>query len=154
MSDAENVANKSSIIHGWGINEYSGAAVVGAVAIPLAIPVVLGAAGFSGAGIVAGSIASGIQATMGGVVASGSVFATLTSIGAGGLSTAGTIVAAGVGAGAGAGAVKIVKKWTRGSPGEVPPAAPPVEAKPADVASAPNPDDSASRDSPTKNANL
>ena len=81
-----------------------GAAIVGTVAI--AAPyVVLPAFGFGGGGVVAGTVAAGWQATIGNVAA-GSLFATLQSAGAAGLSW-GTTAAVGatasaVGAAAGA----------------------------------------------------
>ena len=61
----------------------------------VAAPVVLGAAGFTSAGIAAGSLGSSMMsasaiANGGGVVTGGSV-ATLQSVGAGGLDAAGTV---------------------------------------------------------------
>ncbi|KAK3935436.1 hypothetical protein QBC46DRAFT_413049 [Diplogelasinospora grovesii] len=68
------------------------------VAAPmLVVAPVLGAFGFSSGGVVAGSIAAGIQSAIGNVAA-GSGFATLTSAGMGGY---GTVVAAGAAQGAG-----------------------------------------------------
>ncbi|XP_037037710.1 uncharacterized protein LOC119075378 isoform X1 [Bradysia coprophila] len=68
-----------------------GASVVGASALAVvAAPVAIAAAGFGSAGVVAGSIAASWQATMGGYVAASSIFATLQSVGAIGLSTAAT----------------------------------------------------------------
>ena len=59
--------------------------IVGIItAIYIGAPVVLIAAGFSAAGIVAGSIAAGIQSFIGSVAA-GSTFAALQSTGAAGI---------------------------------------------------------------------
>ncbi|KNZ79983.1 hypothetical protein J132_08299 [Termitomyces sp. J132] len=59
------------------------AAVVGAVVTPFAAAPVLGLVGFSAAGPVAGTLAAGVQAGMGNVVA-GSAFALAQSIAMGG----------------------------------------------------------------------
>ncbi|XP_053254779.1 interferon alpha-inducible protein 27-like protein 2A isoform X2 [Podarcis raffonei] len=60
----------------------------------VAVPVALGAAGFTGAGIAAGSLAAKMMSAAaianGGGVAAGSVVAALQSVGAAGLSTATT----------------------------------------------------------------
>ncbi|XP_065283724.1 uncharacterized protein [Dermacentor albipictus] len=68
---------------------------VGAVAV-LAAPLALAAAGFSSTGVVAGSAAAAYQATLGGYIAQGSLFALCQSWGAAGLTaTAQAGVAAG-----------------------------------------------------------
>ena len=76
-----------------------------------AAPAVLGVVGFGSGGVVASSIAAGIQSTIGNVAA-GSFFAVLQSVGAAGLGTAGmaAVGAAGAAAGAtvGAGATAII----------------------------------------------
>lgn len=67
--------------------------IVLTVAAPLALPLI----GFAKAGVVAGSIAAGIQSTIGNVAA-GSVFAALQSVGATGavgIATKTVVVAAG-----------------------------------------------------------
>ncbi|KAJ7712960.1 hypothetical protein B0H16DRAFT_1811710 [Mycena metata] len=82
------------------------AAAVGlAITAPIAGPIVLvgalNAVGFGAGGVVAGSIAAGIQSAFyGGAVASGSLFAIAQSIGAGGaaLAAVGPAVSAGAGA--------------------------------------------------------
>jgi len=79
------------------------AAVVGAVAVPVAAPIVISAPGFGSAGVAVGSLAAWAQGTFyGGAVASGSVFATLQSIGAAGFSVVGVsgLVAGGASVGA------------------------------------------------------
>ncbi|XP_044527447.1 interferon alpha-inducible protein 27-like protein 2A [Gracilinanus agilis] len=67
----------------------SGALIGGGLAL-VSVPVVLGTAGFTGAGIAAGSLAAKMMATAavanGGGIASGSLVAVLQSVGAGGLS--------------------------------------------------------------------
>ncbi|XP_037359893.1 interferon alpha-inducible protein 27-like protein 2A isoform X3 [Talpa occidentalis] len=64
--------------------------VIGGVAAVVAAPVVLGAVGFTGAGIAAGSVAAKMMSAAaianGGGVAAGSLVATLQSAGAAGLS--------------------------------------------------------------------
>ncbi|KAG0380332.1 hypothetical protein BGX24_008898 [Mortierella sp. AD032] len=70
------------------------AIITGAIAAPVAVPLVVGAMGFGAGGIVAGSWAASIMASYGGAVASGSVCAVLQSVGVVGLSTSGTILAA------------------------------------------------------------
>lgn len=77
-------------------------AVVGAVALPLAIPAAVGALGFGSGGIIAGSWAASFMASYGGAVTAGSACAVLQSIGAAGL--AGTGIATAVAGGAAAGA--------------------------------------------------
>ncbi|XP_048449021.1 interferon alpha-inducible protein 27, mitochondrial-like isoform X1 [Rhincodon typus] len=77
----------------------------GAVAAVVATPVVVAAAGFTGAGIAAGSLAAQMMSAAavanGGGVAAGGVVATLQSIGTAGLSAYGTAVVGSVGAAAG-----------------------------------------------------
>ena len=69
----------------------------------VATPVILGAIGFTGAGIAAGSVAAYIQsAVYGGSVASGSVFALLQSAGAAGIATASNTAIGGILGGIGA----------------------------------------------------
>ncbi|PFX17698.1 interferon alpha-inducible protein 27-like protein 1 [Stylophora pistillata] len=71
---------------GWCWGEYVTAGVIGGVAAMIAAPFLLPAAGFTTAGVAAGSVAAGIQsAVYGGTVTAGSVFATLQSAGAAGL---------------------------------------------------------------------
>ena len=66
-----------------------------------AVPVVLGAMGFTGAGIAASSLAAKMMSAAaianGGGVAAGSLVATLQSVGAAGLSTASNILLASTG---------------------------------------------------------
>ena len=82
----------------------AGTAVLGGTVCIFAAPVVLGAVGFGSGGVVATSIAAGIQSTIGNVAA-GSAFAALQSVGAAGLGTAGTAAVGAAGAAAaGAGA--------------------------------------------------
>ncbi|XP_035249528.1 interferon alpha-inducible protein 27-like protein 2A isoform X4 [Anguilla anguilla] len=76
-----------------------GTAIVGA-------PLVVGALGFTGAGVAAGSVASWAMSAAavanGGGVAAGTAVAVLQSVGAAGLSGAATTVVGAVGAAAGA----------------------------------------------------
>ena len=66
----------------------------------VAAPLALGAAGFTGAGVAAGSIAASIQsAVYGGFVASGSLFALAQSAGAAGIGAAGNAAIGGITAG-------------------------------------------------------
>merc|ERR1711902_12252 len=74
---------------------------VAVVAAPVVVPAALGAAGFTSAGIAAGSAGASMMSTYGGAVGTGSVLATAQSIGAAGLGTAGTVVAGASGYGAG-----------------------------------------------------
>mmetsp|Transcript_70462 Transcript_70462/g.82097 ORF Transcript_70462/g.82097 Transcript_70462/m.82097 type:complete len:138 (-) Transcript_70462:224-637(-) len=67
---------------------------------PVILTSIVAGLGFSAGGIVAGSTAAGMMASVGNVAA-GSTVAVLQSIGAAGLSTAGTVVAGGTGAAAG-----------------------------------------------------
>ncbi|XP_074516834.1 interferon alpha-inducible protein 27-like protein 1 isoform X3 [Sebastes fasciatus] len=77
----------------------------GAVAGVIGAPFVLGAIGFTSAGIAASSIAAGMMSSAavanGGAVAAGSTVAVLQALGAGGLTAAATAAAAGAGAGVG-----------------------------------------------------
>jgi len=84
---------------GW---EGAAIAVVGAAAgvalAPVAAPVMLGAVGFGSSGVIGGSIAAGIQAGAGPIVA-GSLFATAQSVAAGGaIPLAGSALSGAVGA--------------------------------------------------------
>ncbi|KAH7945797.1 hypothetical protein HPB49_015707 [Dermacentor silvarum] len=74
------------------------AAVVGAAGALVVAPAALAAVGFGAAGVTVGSMAAAAQATMGGFVAKGSVFALCQSWGAAGI----PIVAKGAVATAGA----------------------------------------------------
>ena len=77
-------------------------AAVGAGTV-LVFPVILGAVGFTGAGVAAGSVAASIQsAVYGGSVASGSVFALLQSAGTASIATAGNTAIGGILGGIGA----------------------------------------------------
>jgi hypothetical protein len=58
-------------------------AVVGVVAAPVVVPIALGTVGFSSTGVIGGSIAAGLQASTGNVVA-GSAFAACQSMAMGG----------------------------------------------------------------------
>lgn len=90
---------------GWGVSGILAGAAVG-VGVVAAAPVVLTAAGFTSAGIAAGSYATGMMsaaaAANGGAVAAGSTVAVLQSVGAAGLAagTKAAIVGAGIAAGA------------------------------------------------------
>ncbi|XP_032201033.1 interferon alpha-inducible protein 27-like protein 2 [Mustela erminea] len=96
-------------------------AVVGGVLAVAAVPTVLGAVGFTGAGIAASSLAAKMMSAAavanGGGVAAGSLVATLQSVGAAGLSTSSNILLGSVGSAFGA--------WLAGSkkgPSSSPPA--------------------------------
>lgn len=67
----------------------------------VAAPVALAAAGFTSSGVAAGSMAAAYQATLGGVIAKGSVFAALQSFGAAGLPAMAQATTAVAGAGVG-----------------------------------------------------
>ncbi|KAJ7365916.1 Interferon-induced 6-16 [Desmophyllum pertusum] len=84
---------------GWSWTDMALAGVVGTVAV-VAAPAVLTAAGFTSAGVAAGSFAAAAQSTYGGYVASGSLFAASQSAGVVGigLKTATTIFAVAGGA--------------------------------------------------------
>jgi hypothetical protein len=91
------------------IIQHLGAAIVGVYYAVAGVPAVLGAVGFTGAGITAGSIASSMMSAFatasGGGVAAGGIVATLQSIGAAGLGSAGTAVVGVAGAAIGAVAI-------------------------------------------------
>lgn len=91
--------NKMDLLWGIGVAAATGAGLF------VAAPAVLAAAGFTGAGIAAGSIAAGLQAGIGNVVA-GSAFAALQSAGVTGVVSATTGAAASVAAGAVAAAMR------------------------------------------------
>merc|ERR1711860_25014 len=74
---------------------------VAVVVAPVVVPAALGAAGFTSAGIAAGSAGASLMSTYGGAVGAGSAVATAQSIGAAGLGTAGTVIAGAFGYGAG-----------------------------------------------------
>ncbi|XP_040112517.1 interferon alpha-inducible protein 27-like protein 2 [Oryx dammah] len=82
------------------------AAVIGGALAVAAVPVVLGAMGFTGAGIAASSIAAKMMSAAavanGGGVAAGSLVATLQSVGAAGLSTSSNILLGSAGSAIGA----------------------------------------------------
>lgn len=79
----------------------AGLAVTGGVVAVGAVPVVLGAMGFTGAGIAASSLAAKMMSAAaianGGGIAAGSLVATLQSVGAAGLSTASNVLLASTG---------------------------------------------------------
>ncbi|XP_029092015.1 LOW QUALITY PROTEIN: interferon alpha-inducible protein 27-like protein 2A [Monodon monoceros] len=87
------------------IKRAAAAAIGGALAVG-AVPVVLGAVGFTGAGITASSLAAKMMSAAamanGGGVAAGSLVATLQSVGAAGLSTSSNILLGSVGSAFGA----------------------------------------------------
>ncbi|KAJ8792193.1 hypothetical protein J1605_020044 [Eschrichtius robustus] len=82
------------------------AAVIGGALAVGAVPVVLGAMGFTGAGIAASSIAAKMMSSAaianGGGVAAGSLVATLQSVGAAGLSMSSNIILGSAGSALGA----------------------------------------------------
>jgi len=94
-----------------------------AAAAVAAVPVVLGAVGFTGAGIAASSLAAKMMSAAavanGGGVAAGSLVATLQSVGAAGLSTSSNILLGSVGAAFG-GWLGSSKKSTSSPPPEEP----------------------------------
>ncbi len=75
-----------------------GTAVAGGTVAVVAAPLVIGAIGFSSAGIVAGSWGAWMMSTLAPTVVGG-VVATLQSVGAAGLGIAGTTVVAATGTG-------------------------------------------------------
>ena len=82
---------------------YFAAKVVGGAALLVAAPyVLLPVLGFGSGGVAAGSLAAGVQATIGNVAA-GSMFAALQSAGAAGVSWLTTAAVAAAGAAGGAG---------------------------------------------------
>lgn len=97
----------------WDPLTTGAAVVVGAIALPVAIPVVIGAAGFGAGGIVAGSWAASLMASYGGTVVAGSACAVLQSVGAAGVGVAGTTLAGVVG-GAAAGAAVVGASGAKG----------------------------------------
>ncbi len=88
--------------------------MAGAIAAPLAVPALLGAAGFTSAGIAANSLAaswmSSVAIANGGGVAAGSAVAVLQAAGAGGLGAGATAALSSAGATALAGAGHLAKK--------------------------------------------
>uniref|UniRef100_A0A8C3WQX6 Interferon alpha inducible protein 27 like 2 n=1 Tax=Catagonus wagneri TaxID=51154 RepID=A0A8C3WQX6_9CETA len=100
------------------------AAAVGGAVTVCAVPALLGALGFTGAGIAASSLAAKMMSAAavanGGGVAAGSLVATLQSVGAAGLSTSSNILLGSVGSAFGA--------WLVGAR-EAPPSPPPAEPK-------------------------
>ncbi|XP_075530376.1 uncharacterized protein LOC142563671 isoform X2 [Dermacentor variabilis] len=104
-SEAKDKLKTAGIVAGVAVG-------LGAAAV-LAAPVALAAVGFSSTGVVAGSTAAAYQATLGGYIAQGSVFALCQSWGAAGLTaTAQAGVAAG-GASIGAAASSVGLWWKR-----------------------------------------
>ncbi|KAI1746473.1 hypothetical protein F4782DRAFT_536438 [Xylaria castorea] len=100
------VADAGRKAAGWAAANPGKTAAMAAGAVLIAAPMaamapVLGAAGFGANGIVAGSVAAGVQSSIGSVGA-GSLFATLTSAGAGGSGVAAASIGAQVVAGVGA----------------------------------------------------
>ena len=85
----------------WSTATKIGVVAASGIAAVAATPVVLGAAGFTAAGVAAGSVGAGMMSLSGGSVAAGGLVATLQSVGAAGLSTAGTAVVATAGAAVG-----------------------------------------------------
>ncbi|KAM8780972.1 interferon alpha-inducible protein 27-like protein 2 [Rhynchonycteris naso] len=81
--------------------QLAAAAVIGGVVAVCAVPAVLGAMGFTGAGIAASSVAAKMMSAAavanGGGVAAGSLVATLQSVGAAGLSTSANVLLASTG---------------------------------------------------------
>ncbi|KAF9406239.1 hypothetical protein BGZ76_006391, partial [Entomortierella beljakovae] len=75
-----------------------GCMALGAVTLPISVPLIVASAGFGSGGIVAGTTAAWYMSTYGGVVASGSSLAVLQSIGAVGLGATANVATAGVGA--------------------------------------------------------
>ncbi|XP_045671758.1 interferon alpha-inducible protein 27-like protein 2 [Ursus americanus] len=103
-------------------------AVVGGVVAVAAVPVLLGAAGFTGAGIAASSLAAKMMSAAavanGGGVAAGSLVAVLQSVGAAGLSTSSNVLLASVGSALGA-----FLGGSKKAPSSSPPAEPTAEKK-------------------------
>lgn len=90
---------RRSLLVGTGV-------AVGTATVIATAPIIIGAIGFASAGVLAGSFAAAWQSTIGGYIASGSIFATLQSIGATGAFLSTTTTCAVVGAaGATAGAI-------------------------------------------------
>lgn len=97
------LASTVRVSSGAGIGAVAFGVVVGGVAV-VALPAVLTAIGFTSAGVAAGSVAAAWQATYGGAIASGSLFAACQSMGALGVASTAAIATAG-GGGAAVGAV-------------------------------------------------
>ncbi|XP_019839207.2 interferon alpha-inducible protein 27-like protein 2 isoform X1 [Bos indicus] len=102
---------------GSNVYDYAGktaVAVIGGALAVGSVPVVLGAMGFTGAGIAASSIAAKMMSAAavanGGGVAAGSLVATLQSVGAAGLSTSSNILLGSAGAKIGASCWDAIKK--------------------------------------------
>uniref|UniRef100_A0A1X7UIS4 Uncharacterized protein n=1 Tax=Amphimedon queenslandica TaxID=400682 RepID=A0A1X7UIS4_AMPQE len=76
---------------------YGGVAVLGAGVAVAAAPVAVGALGFGASGIASGSIGASMMSAMG-PVASGSIVATMQSVGAAGLGAAGNVIVGTTGA--------------------------------------------------------
>lgn len=89
----------------------AGVAVVAGAAAVVAAPVALAAVGFTSSGVAAGSMAAAYQATLGGVIAKGSVFAVLQSCGAAGIPAAAQAMVAAGGATVGGGIAKVSQKF-------------------------------------------
>ena len=85
----------------WSTATKIGVAAASGIAAVAATPVVLGAAGFTAAGVAAGSFGAWMMSLSGGSVAAGGLVATLQSVGAAGLGTAGTAAVATAGAAVG-----------------------------------------------------
>ncbi len=114
----EKVTLSSSLSQGNKENEKQSSSswgnyIIGAGLVTAAVAVAPIAIGFGSAGVVGGSIAAGIQAGIGNVVA-GSVFSTMTSLGMTGVFTTATVVGAGtVAAGVG---VKVIESNGKENP--------------------------------------
>ncbi|KAF9550716.1 hypothetical protein EC957_012033 [Mortierella hygrophila] len=81
----------------WNSLSTGAVVIIGAVALPVTIPITVAALGFSTTGIVAGSAAIKIVAVYGGIGSVGSICAALQLIGAGGLGVAENAIAVAVG---------------------------------------------------------
>ena len=78
-----------------------GGAVGASLLVTFAVPATLTLIGFGSSGVIVGSTAAAIQSSIG-LVSSGSLFATCTSVGMAGVSTATTVAVAATGAAVGA----------------------------------------------------
>ena len=111
-SDGDDGNNKAN---GSGWKRRAAYVTIGAATFAIGTPLVLGAIGFGAGGIAAGSSATAIMASYGGVVAKGSICALLQSAGAAGVGTTGTVFTAllggGVGGAAGVTGEKLVSKF-------------------------------------------
>lgn len=85
----------------WSTATKIGVVAASGIAAVAATPVVLGAAGFTAAGVAAGSFGAWMMSLSGGSVAAGGLVATLQSVGAAGLGTAGTAAVGTAGAAVG-----------------------------------------------------